>query len=124
MAAENKPLKRASGNIVGPNYYNKAKDEYEIVEGSNGSINMQLAGSNLAEQKTQADAVGGTLTFAEGIKAIEIYNRDTVNDGVFNVNGINITVPKGEPVEFQVAGTPRATVTVTGSTSYIVSRLI
>jgi hypothetical protein len=49
MSAENKPLKRTSGNIVGPNYYNKTKDEYEIVEGSNGSINMQLTGSNMIQ---------------------------------------------------------------------------
>lgn len=45
MTAENKPLKRASGGIVGLNYYNKNKDEYEVIEGSNGSINMQLMGS-------------------------------------------------------------------------------
>jgi len=78
----------------------------------------------LAEQKTQADSVSGTLTFTEDIMSIEIYNRDTTNDGVFNVNGINITVPKGDIVEYEVAGTPSKTVTVTGSTLYIVSRMV
>jgi hypothetical protein len=81
-----------------------------------------VKGSRLEEQKTQANAVNGTITFTKNVQFIGIYNRDTINDGVFNVNGINITVPKGESVEFQVGGTLRATVTVTGSTSYIVSR--
>lgn len=85
---------------------------------------VTLTGSKLAEQKTDADAVSGTVTFAAGVQFIEIYNRDTVNDGVFNVNGINITVPKSEVVDYQVGGTPRNTVTVTGSTSYIISRLV
>lgn len=78
----------------------------------------------LVEQKTQVDAVDGTLTFSEGISFIRIYNRDTTNDGVFNVNGINITVPKGEAVEFRVKDPARKTVTVTGSTQYIVSRMV
>jgi hypothetical protein len=83
-----------------------------------------MNGNTLAEQKTQADAVSGVLTFNDDIKFIEIYNRDTVNDGVFNVNGINITVPKGEIAQFGVIDTDQKTVTVTGSTSYIVSRMV
>jgi hypothetical protein len=38
------------------------------------------------------------------------------------VNGINITVPAGEVFKASYGGTPRATVTVTGSTSYILTR--
>ena len=83
-----------------------------------------MNGNMLIEQKTQANAVGGTLTFNDGIEYVSIYNRDTVNDGVFNVNGVNITVPKGEVVEFQVVEPGRKTVTVTGSTLYIVSRMV
>lgn len=85
---------------------------------------VALTGNTLVEQKTQTNAVAGTLTFAEGVVFVEIVNRDTVNDGVFNVNGINITVPKDSVVDYRVGGTPRTTITVTGSTSYIVSRLV
>lgn len=34
MSAENQPLKRTKGNIIGPNYYNRSKDEFEFIEGS------------------------------------------------------------------------------------------
>jgi hypothetical protein len=85
---------------------------------------MTLTGSKLAEQKTEANVVTGTLTFTENIQYIGIYNRDTVNDGVFNVNGIDITMPAGESERFEMSGTPRATVNVSGSTSYIVSRFV
>lgn len=96
----------------------------QLIKGVNqdGSVDVKLTGSSLVEQKTQADAVTGTVTFSENIQHIEIYNRDTTNDGVFNVNGIDITVPKGESPKFRVGGTPRATITVTGSTSYILTR--
>jgi hypothetical protein len=90
--------------------------------GPDGSQLMQLTGSKLVEQHTQADAVGGTVTFAKNIQFLEIYNTDAVNDGVFNVNGINITVPKGESFKAAYGGTPRATVTVTGATTYILTR--
>lgn len=87
----------------------------------NGEVT--LIGSNLAEQKTEADVVAGTLTFADTVKSIEIFNTDQTNTGVFNVNGINIHVPPNTPVDYSVGGTPRNTVTVTGATTYIVSRL-
>lgn len=84
----------------------------------------EVSGNSLVEQKTQVDSVTGTLTFSDVIYYVDIYNRDLTNDGVFNVNGINITVPKGEAVSFKVSGTPRETVTVTGAILYIVSRLV
>jgi hypothetical protein len=86
----------------------------------NGEVS--LTGSNVVEQKTQADAVTGTVTFAKGIQHLEIYNTDVTNQGVFNVNGINITVPAKESFKASYGGTPRTTVTVTGSTSYILTR--
>lgn len=85
-------------------------------------LGITLSGSNVVEQKTQANAVTGTVTFAADVKHLEIYNTDTVNDGVFNINGINITVPKGGTFKASYGGTPRATVTVTGSTAYILTR--
>lgn len=85
---------------------------------------VKLMGSNVEEQLTETDVVTGTLTFAANIKTIEIYNTDTVNNGVFNVNGIDIAVPKNDSFQANIGGTPRATVTVTGSTSYIVTRYV
>lgn len=88
-----------------------------------GPVPVQLSGSSLVEQLTQADAVAGVLTFAAAVEYVEIYNRDAVNDGVFTVNGVAVTVPKGEVWGGKVGGAPSATVTVATSTSYIVSRL-
>jgi len=87
-----------------------------------GAAPVQLTGSNLQEQLTEADAISGVLTFTETIGEIEIYNRDAVNDGTFIVNGISIIVPKGEAFQAKIGGTPSANVTVSGSTSYIVGR--
>lgn len=86
------------------------------------SGNVQLSGSNLQEQLTEADAVSGVLTFSEPIKYVGLYNTDETNTGVFTVNGIAITVPPGKWFESGIGGTPSAQVTVTGATSYIVSR--
>lgn len=83
---------------------------------------VSLSGSNLQEQKTEANAVTGTLTFSAPISVIEIYNTDATNDGNFVVNGISIRVPAGKVWKDGVGGTQGATVTITGSTTYIVSR--
>lgn len=83
---------------------------------------VELTGSKVVEQKTQVDAVTGTVTFSKNIAVLEIYNTDATNQGVFNVNGINITVPAGKSFKASFAGTPRTTVTVSGATSYILTR--
>lgn len=83
---------------------------------------VALLGSYVDEQYTQADAVAGVVTFSKNIITLEIYNTDATNDGVFTVNGINITVPKTQVFKASYAGTPSSTVTVTGSTSYILTR--
>ena len=82
---------------------------------------VHIKGTRVEEQKVEGDAVSGVLTFAQNIAYIGIYNRDDV-DGVFNVNGIDITIPAGESATFNVGGTPSKTVNVTGATSYIVTR--
>lgn len=80
-----------------------------------------IQGTKLVQQFTEAHATDGKLTFTKNISTIGIYNRDTT-DAVFKVNNIDIHVPTGEYVEFNVGGTPSNIVTVTGSTKYIVSR--
>lgn len=78
----------------------------------------------LAEQKTQADAINGVLTFEYNLSSVGIFNVDATNTGVFSINGLNVTVPPQTTFEAKIAGTPGKTVTVTGSTSYIVSRYV
>jgi hypothetical protein len=86
---------------------------------SDGSQLMQLTGSKVVEQKTQANA---PIVFAQNVQFIEIYNTDNANTGVFTVNGIPITVPPDKSFKSQIGGTPSKNITVTGSTSYILTR--
>jgi len=83
---------------------------------------VQVAEMAIQEQKTQDDAVGGVVTFAEPVTRVGIFNTDASNTGVFNVNGINISVPPETAFEAVVGGVPSASVTVSGSTSYIITR--
>lgn len=88
----------------------------------NDGVDVAILGNDLKEQHTQADAVAGVVTFAKAVRYLEIYNTDATNTGVFAVNGINITVPPNESFKAQIGGTPAASVSVSGSTSYILSR--
>lgn len=102
-----------------------AEKRGQYVYHDDGSISSLVSstGDTLVEQKTQADAVTGTVTFDKPISSLEIYNTDGTNSGVFNVNGINITVPAGKSFKALFGGTPRATVTnITGATTYILTR--
>jgi hypothetical protein len=125
--------------VLPPQFKRKSDGRYQQVQGEKApyaqlvDINgdplftqynpaaVTLTGSIVVEQKTQVDAVTGTVTFSQNVKYLEIYNTDA-NQGVFNINGINITVPAGKSFKASIGGTPRATVTVTGSTSYILTR--
>ena len=83
---------------------------------------VRISGSNLVEQLTEADLVGGDLTFAAVVNIVEIINED-VAAGVFTVNGAAIRVPaQATTGVFQPPGTPSATVSVAGSTQFIVNR--
>lgn len=85
---------------------------------------IQLTGSNLQEQLTETNATAGTVTFADFVKTIEIYNTDSVNSGLFTVNGITVKVPPGKVFKSVIGGTPSKNVTVTGATTYILSRYV
>jgi len=86
--------------------------------------NVIINGSKLMEQLTEDDVAVDELTFSDDIETIEIYNLDTVNDGTFTVNGIDILVPTGEVYKAKIGGVPSAVVTIVDSTEYIVSRYI
>jgi triacylglycerol esterase/lipase EstA (alpha/beta hydrolase family) len=96
----------------------------DAITGGTTPAVTTLLGSKVAEQLTQTNAVSGVLTFSDTINWIGIYNTDTVNDGVFTVNGIGITVPKSATFQDGIGGTIGKTVSVTGSTSYIVTRYV
>jgi hypothetical protein len=97
-------------------------DSYGRGIGSDNPLAVITTGDSVAEQKTQTQAVAGVVTFLKVIQQLEIYNTDAVNDGVFIVNGIDITVPKGEVFKAKFGGTPSVDVTISGSTSYILTR--
>lgn len=80
-----------------------------------------LTSSKVEQQLTEADAVNGTITFDEPIEKVGIYNT-SATDGKFTVNGIGITVPAGRAFEATIGGTPSAQITITGATTYIVTR--
>jgi hypothetical protein len=84
--------------------------------------NVMIAGSTLQEQKTNTDAAAGVLTFSAVVSTIGIDNTDAVNPGVFIVNGINIKVPAGKSLKSPIGGTPSTQVTISGATTYTVSR--
>jgi hypothetical protein len=104
-------------------YYAHAMEIDQVTGKPMNKVAATMTGSKVEEQLTETNAVTGNLTFAEPIQFIGIYNRDTV-DGVFNVNGINLTIPAGESADFHVGGTASNQVSVTGSTSYIVTRYV
>lgn len=131
-------IKDASGKIPIPQYKDKITGKMKKHEGNHapyyqmvddqgnqiGRLNPLYTQSAIAvqEQLTDTDAISGTLTFAKEFAYVEIYNTDTANNGVFEVNGIKLTVPAGKSFKAQIGGTPSAEVKVTGSTSYIITR--
>lgn len=76
----------------------------------------------LQEQMTEADAVSGQITFAENVKAVDIFNRDTANEGIFTINNMDITIPPDTYFQASIGGTPSNVVAVSGSTSYVIGR--
>lgn len=130
------------GNIPAPSYRREGTtDTYEHLEGNHGGIRVLLYSHEgeplftaaspgivrtieyaVQEQKTQADAVDGVVTFAEGLTRVGIFNTDPVNEGVFTVNGITITVPPDTAFEATIGGVPNPAVAVSGATSYIITR--
>lgn len=130
------------GGIPAPSYrVEGTTEDFEILDGKHGGIKVllydhegnplftsenpamvRIAEMSIQEQKTQDDAVEGVVTFVEPVTRVSIFNTDVSNTGVFNVNGINISVPPETEFKAVVGGVPSASVTVSGSTSYIITR--
>lgn len=112
-----------SSNLQGK----RSDGTYEDLITNDGGI-LKVVGvievKRAVEQLTQANAVTNILTFSDTIDTIEIYNTDTTNMGIFTINGIAIHVPANSSFEAAIGGTPSTSVTVSGATSYIVTRYI
>ena len=116
------------GNIAVPieHYINKGGN-YLPVAVTNPlptSIIGTLPNQTLVEQKTQASAVAGSLTFGASILCVEIFNTDAANLGIFTVNGLAIAIPAGKTFMSPIGGTPASIITITGATTYIINRYI
>jgi hypothetical protein len=85
-------------------------------------VAAELTGDRVVEQKNETHAVNGVVTFSEEIDFLEIYNTDAENKGTFVVNGLDILVPAGGIFKASYGGIPSVNVSVTGSTSYILTR--
>ena len=82
-----------------------------------------MAYERAEEQRSESDLNNGDVTFNMAIEAVEIFNRSP-NDGVFRVNGINFIVPALTTWRSAISGTPSVTVAVTGSASFLITRLV
>ena len=82
---------------------------------------MQLSGSKVAEQKTQADAMANVITFTGDINAVEIYHEESTWQD-FIVNGITLKIPSGG-YRTPITGTVAKTVTIPANIDCIVGRL-
>jgi len=89
------------------------KTDATYAEGSTGATGTMT---------TSQQGTDPALTFSDDIEAIECYNTDSSNAGVFTVNGIAINIPASGLFKSLIEGTAGDTVTVTGATTYIVSR--
>ena len=78
--------------------------------------------AQILEQRTQADASGNVVTFSKVITEVEIFNSST-STGVFTVNDFAITVPAGAGYRSQIRGNLKATVSVTGASTYEIRRM-
>ena len=93
-------------------------------------VGMQIKGSNLVEQQTDADGSPHTLgATLDSTQELEFLNLDTVNVATLTINGLTIAVPAAvaanDPNGFgptKIGGTAGATVAVAGSTTYIINR--
>jgi hypothetical protein len=72
------------------------------------------------EQKTEANAVGGVVTFTNDIDLISIVNTDT-NAGTFTINGTTVHVPAKSSFQDRIGGAAGKTVTIATATTYILT---
>ena len=94
---------------------------------SGNKIDAIYSAGNTGATGAMTTTVQGTdpgLTFSANINCVEIYNTDTINDGIFIINGINVNLPKDKSFKSVIGGIPSTQVSVVSSTSYIISRYI
>lgn len=101
-----------------------AQTKFRLVQQTRGMdlVDMQLSGSILVEQKTQADAVANVITFTENISTIEVYHAEATWQ-TFTVNGLTLTIPAGG-YRTPIGGITAKTVTIPAGINCIVGRLL
>lgn len=91
MPANNRDLKLANGK-PGPQYYNPEKDDFEFLEGKNGSSYYRQRGTIAMESWTEANPIANFPS--------ERYGFSIMNDGTadlsFTINGYTRIVKPGE----------------------------
>jgi len=99
-----------------------AIDDNDLDQGYALMVGSQ--GSKVAEILDETDLAGSDVVFSEPVNFIRIFNFDTDNFGLFTINGLVFKVAPGFGLETGVGGTPSATVSVSGSTEFVLHRLV
>lgn len=76
---------------------------------------------SVVERRSEANQLNGVVTFTAPIDKIAIFNKG-VEDGYFNVNGIEIYVPAMSSFSDPIGGQQSNKITVTNATSYEILR--
>lgn len=113
MAAENKKLKEALGEIAAQ-YFNDTADDWEFLKGFAGAAFYMLRGSMVLDYFSGSSNV--TKSYSEPIHGFGIVNDGTANVTV-NFGGMNIVVKPGETFDehFKVGHTG---LSVTATSTY------
>lgn len=96
-----------------------------LIDLGDGSFACATASifDRFVEEKTEADAVEGTVTFTGNFTGGIVIQNTSATAGAFVVNGLTIHVAANSTVRWLIGGTPAKTVAVTGATSYIISQV-
>lgn len=112
MAATDKPLLRAQ-NTPAPQYFNKEKNQYEVIEGRDGANSfIQLGTIAMESWEGTADIVKIFPSNRYGFSAI----NDGLADMTFTINGNTRRLKPGD--SYAALFEPFTTVTIVATSQY------